>query len=125
MLREALVGAVTKDSIYIYYTTMVLAAVALLFITFQPFKQSTSYLTTINALFLLLLAVWYACYLGSMQSLLAAITLPYLFIGVVSAILPLLYISAIVLHWMYGQKKFGTDVITKLRAWKSGYMRLP
>ena len=120
-----LVGAVTKDSIYISYTTMVLAAVALLFITFQPFKQSTSYLTTINALFLLLLAVWYACYLGSMQSLLAAITLPYLFVAVVSAILPLLYISAIVLHWMYGQKKFGTDVITKLRAWKSGYMRLP
>ena len=116
-----LVGAVSKDSIFISYTTMVLAVVALLFIVVQPFKRSAGHLTTINALFLLLLALWYACLLGNTRSLPS----PYYFIAVVCGILPLLYISAIVLHWMCCEKRFGTDVITKLHAWRSGYIRLP
>jgi hypothetical protein len=42
-----------------------------------------------------------------------------------AVIFPLLCISAIVLHWMYSQRRFGRNLITRFRAWKNGYITVP
>ena len=117
-----LAGAYTKSAMYFQAATMILVLVALLFITVQPFKNITSHFTTINASFLLLLALLFTCYteITARESPSEWISL-FFVVAITTVVLPLLYISAIVLHWMYSQRKFGTDVIAKLRAWRNGY----
>ena len=121
-------GAYTESAIYFPTATIVLVLVSLLFITVQPFKNNTSHFTTINALFVLLLALLFTCYIVGTETT-ATVSpsewqplIPLFFVvAITTVVLPLLYISVIVLHWMYSQRKFGTDVIAKLRAWRNGY----
>jgi hypothetical protein len=42
----------------------------------------------------------------------------------ITVLFPLLYISAIVLHWIYSQRMFGRDIIVRFRAWKNDYRTL-
>ena len=110
-------GAYTESAIYFPTATMILVLVTLLYVTVQPFKNNTSHFTTINALFVLLLALLFTCYIiGTETSATERQPLIPLFLVVaITVVLPLLYISAIILHWMYSQRKFGTDVMAKLR----------
>ena len=118
-------GAYTESAMYFPIATMILVMVALLFVIFQPFKENVSHVTTMNTLFLFLLALSCASCNGNdiytptkWQPL---TILLFLVISLISVIFPLLYISAIVLHWMYSHRKFGIDVIAKLHAWRNGY----
>jgi hypothetical protein len=108
---------------YFATATIILVVVAILFISVQPFKDSMSHFTTLNVSFVLLLALWYTCMIGTIESIKKPTQLVPLLLAMatITAILPLLYVSAIVLHWMYSQRKFGRNVITRLRAWKNGY----
>jgi hypothetical protein len=116
-------GAYLENFMYFTAAAMVLVLVAILFVTAQPFKDDVSHFTTINVSFVLLLALWYTCAIGSTESIMKQLQIvPLLFVmATVTTILPLLYVSAIVLHWMYSQRRFGTDVVTRLCAWKNGY----
>jgi hypothetical protein len=38
--------------------------------------------------------------------------------------LPLLCISAIVIHWMHRKRKFGSRFIHRMNAWRQGYKSL-
>ena len=111
-------GAYSASAMYFPIATMILVMVALLFVIFQPFKENVSHFTTMNTFFLLLLALSYACFIGFEYFPQPLIFLLFIVILVISVIFPLLYI---ILHWMYSQRKFGTDVIAKLRAWRNGY----
>ena len=119
-------GAYTESAMYFPTATMILVMIALLFVNVQPFKENYSHFTYINVCHVLLLALWNICFIGirgasfsQWQSLL------YLIMLVVVVFFPLLFISAIVLHWMCSQRKFGTDVIAKIRAWRNGYDIIP
>ena len=118
-----LVGACLESLMYFHIGAMILAVVAILFIAVQPFKENASHFSTINAFFVVLLALFHTCFIGGMESrLMKRSLIPLLFVlTIISVVLPLLYISAIVLHWTYSQRKFATNVIAKLRAWRNGY----
>ena len=121
-----LIGAFVKDSMYFNFSAIMLTVVALLFFAVQPFKENVRHFTTINTFFVLLLAMWYTSLVAvvAMQSRTKGLSLFYL-LPVISAILPLLYISAIVLHWVYyNRRKFGADLMTKLRVCRSGYRQI-
>ena len=122
-------AAYTQSDLYYLIATMILVMVALLFVNLQPFKENFSHFTTINVFYLLLLTLWYTCAVAvggaSHSQWQSLITLLYFIIAMVIIIFPLLYVSAIVLHWMYSQRKFGTDIIAKLRAWRNGYDAIP
>ena len=117
-------GAFTESMVYFKIATMILAVVAILFVMVQPFKENFSHFTTINVFYVLLLALWYSCVIGtsgaSFSDLQSLIVL-YIVVATFTVIFPLLYISAIILHWIYSQRKFGMDVIAKLHAWRNGY----
>ena len=117
-------ASLVKDEMYLLLAVMIPIAVVILFINVQPFKENVSHFTTINALFLLLLAVWYASLLGTTISTSETSTLTLYSLLALSTILSLLYIFAIVFHWMYSQRKFWTDVRAKSRAWRNGYAML-
>ena len=70
----------------------------MLFVTVQPFKEGSEHLTTVSVIFTLFLGI---SYISSMTS--SDIAHPKLFLGLLAivAIFPLIYISAITLHWIY------------------------
>ena len=115
------IGAYVETAMYFHFSSMILTVVALLFLSSQPFKKG--YLTTINASFMLLLALWCVCGVQLLHSRPMGHLLKLIFFATASIaeILPLFYISAIVLHWGYSRRKFGRGVITKLHAWRNGY----
>ena len=116
-------AAYINSAMYFPVATMILVLVTLLFVTVQPFKYNTSHFTTINAFFILLLALLHSCCIVAMVTASGWQPLVSLFLAmtITVVVLPLLYISAIVLHWMYRQRIFGADVIVKIRAWRNGY----
>ena len=121
------VCAFAKTEVYFPFAAAILSLVALFFIIFQPFKDDVSHFTTINAYSLLLLALWHTSFIGAVmagEKNAPTMILLYFTITMVLSIIPLLYISAIVLHWMYSQREFGADVVRRLRAWRSGYVAL-
>ena len=109
----------TESDMYFPIATMILVMVALLFVNVQPFKENCSHFTSINVCHVLLLALCNTCFIGTRRASFSQWL--YFIMVVVIIIFPLLYISAIVLHWMYSQRKLGTDVIAKSRAWRNGY----
>ena len=117
------IGAYTKNSMMFPISAMIITVIALLFATAQPFKENVSHFTTINTFFVLLMAMWYTLIVGFTESVSKGKTLlpVYFTIVIIISILPLLYISVIIVHWMCSQRMFGTDVIRKFRAWRSGY----
>ena len=122
-----LISAYVQDAMYFHFSAMILTLVAILFFSVQPFKENVSHFTTINTFFVLLLAVWYTSVVGAMQSREKEQSLFKLHpvLPIMSAILPLLYISALTLHWLSGQRKFGKNTITSLCAWRNGYRQMP
>ena len=113
-----LISAYVQDAMYFHFSAMILTLVAILFFSVQPFKENVSHFTTINTVFVLLLAVWYTSVVETMQSREKEQSLFKLYpvVPMISAILPLLYISTHTLHWLSGLRKFGTDMITSLCA---------
>ena len=119
--------AYTEGVMYLPTVTMILVIITLLYVTVQPFKEDSSHFTTINICCVLLLALASTSVMGavaasSSQGHRQSLVVLYLVVIIVAFTLPLLYISTIVLHWMYNQRKFGTDVIAKLR---NGYEVIP
>ncbi len=111
------------SSMFFPISSLVYILVVVLLITMQPFKAHVSYYTTINAVFMLLIALLYVSWTGMQM---ADINMPNLskffaFLALVAAILPLLYITVIILQWMYSHGKFGLELIGRLCAWRRGY----
>ena len=107
------VGAISLDSSFFPIASILYALLAAALIGIQPFKTSTSHYTAINAIFVLLISLLYVSLTGMIK---ADINMPRLskcfaFVALISAILPLLYISVIILHWMYSHRKFGLQLI--------------
>ena len=111
-LVAMLAGAFVQTSMFFPITCMLVVGAIVLLLVVQPFK--VNHHTYITAMFLLLLAMWYVLIVNVRQPVL-------LYCACIVGILPLLYISALVLHWMYTHKKFGFQIIGTLRAWKQGY----
>ena len=114
------IGACIQDAMYFHFSAIIFTIVALLFVSVQPFKENASHFTAINAFFALLLALLYTCVIGAMRGK----QLLFGFLAIMFASLPLLYLSAIALHWMYRHWKILTYVIAKFRAWRNGYCRI-
>ena len=116
-------GAYLENAWYFPIVAMIMTMVAILFLTIQPFKETASGFTTIIAFFMLLMALMYTCMIGDTETTFKNKALYPLFclVTTITALLPLLYISAVVLHWMYSQRKFGINIMARFQAWKNGY----
>ena len=114
------IGISTFNSTYFPIATIVLIIIALLLIILQPFKPSARKLTELHTMFILLQALGYTGAIGT-SSANGSLQLPFLAILLSAAVLPLLYLSAIILHWGYTNRTFGWDVIRKLKAKRRGY----
>ena len=119
-----LIGVLTFNTAYFPLSTMVITIVVILLVEFQPFKQSVNHLTHITIMFVSLLALSQVAALGAYLSVeLERSGLVHFFIGVmfITLSLSLLYISSLILRWLYSNATFGRNIVRRLQAKRRGY----
>ena len=114
-----LIGLVTLTSLFFPLASMVLVIFIILLVSINPFKERRY--TVTNAVFLLLLALSFVCMAGFRQDK-HMMAMVFLICSIAMAeFVPLLYVSALTLHWMYRHRKFGLRLIRRLHASRHGY----
>ena len=118
-----LIGLFTLNSMYYITGSMCLVLFAILMINIRPFKTDFSHYTDINAVFIILLASWTVTVTGidiaSFKSQ-DMFRIFYIF-SLTFGILPLLYISVIILYWIFKHRKFVFELIQRMCALRRGY----
>jgi hypothetical protein len=95
-----LAGACIENGIYFLMVAIILCLVAILFINVQPFKESFSHFTTINVFFTLLLGVLSTSVSKSPSNIFGTMTVIFRVTAGAALIIPALYLSAVLLHWI-------------------------
>ena len=106
-----LIGLFTLNVMYYIIGSMCLVLFAILMINIRPFKISLNHYTDINVIFILFLALWYVTVTGIDIASVRKHEIIWIFyvFSLTFGILPLLYISAIVLYWIFKHRKFGFE----------------
>ena len=120
--------ASTLNTLYFPYAAILLVIIAIIVIAVDPFKAHLSHLSSIMAFFILFIAGSYVGTIGLIMAetrngLVVTISVLYSFVVLV-AVLPVLYISLLILHWLFSHKKFCLDLIRRVNSWRQGYKEL-
>lgn len=111
----------TPTLMYFPAASTILALFAILLIAINPFKDGHQ-----NTAFVLLLAFFYTGCLGLHIADEYKPNLVYFFLTIttMAGIFPLVYISIIILHWIYSHSNVQTNFIAKFYAQRQGYKML-
>ena len=129
ILRFALWGtyACTLNSMFFAYATMILVFIAMVIIIIDPYKSHQIHYSLYMVIFILLLAAVYASSFGVIISSIKndhnVLILLVLMTVIISAFPPL-YIFGIILQWLFNQRKFCLNLMSRIRAWRIGYYKL-
>ena len=104
------VYGVIKESFYPFASIVLLFLVALIII-FQPFKAQYRVYNTMHALLFLNLAMWFMTVVLTYRS---RLTIFSMIVSAVVAILPLFYVTALVLKWVYSRKFCYQRIVSKM-----------
>ncbi len=118
-----LIGGITASVMYFVFTPMLLAIVAFLLLRINPFKDHLRNYTDINAIFTLLLALWYMTCIGNSWASYQRQGKSYFLytLSATAAVLPLLLLLGIILYWVHSKGKSRSVII---RAWRDEYSPL-
>ena len=112
-----IIGLFTLNMIFFIFGSMCLVSFAILMMNIRPFKTDFSHYTDINVIFIILLASCYVTMAGidiasfrshDMFRIFYVITLTF-------GILPLLFILVIILYQIFKHRKFGFELIRRMR----------
>ena len=106
----------TLSSMYFVYAIIIIVLATILLLNFHPYKECVSHYTVIDALFLILLSILYTSFLGVNVAELQGrkYKFPFLVLSVLTTIIPVIYISAITLHWIYSRKKWSKQLLRNI-----------
>ena len=118
--------AFSRDSTFLPMGTIAIILVALLFILAEPFKRNASHFSYEIIIFLILLALLCVSILGVIEADAKKTEILQLLyaIAVLTAISPLVYMSALILKWVYRNGRFSLVIVRRLQAWRRGYVQL-
>ena len=118
--------AFSRDSTFYALSTIAIILVALLSILAKPFKKNASHFSYEIVIFLLLHALVTASLAGMTEADFKQpeMLLPFHVIAVLSTVSLLVYMSALILNWIYRNGRFGLVIIRRLQAWRRGYVQL-
>ena len=106
------IGIFTFDKVFQTFFPITVIIFTIILVNLEPFKDSHH--TDIYSIFTLYTAI---CYISAMMFK----SVPFHYTVYATCALPLLFISAITLHWMYRHRKFGLQLISRFHAWRHGY----
>ena len=117
-----MMAAITPTSMYFVISSVILVLFVISIIIIQPFKPNLSHYSNINAVFFLLIS-WYISVKGlGMASFTKQDAIwPFYILCLIFGVLPVLYGFAIILYWIFSQRKFGFELIRRIRAFRQGY----
>ena len=118
-----LIGLFTLNSMYYIMGSMCLVSFAILMINICPFKTNFSHYTDINVIFIILLASCYVTVVGINDASFRSHDMIWIIyvLALTFGILPLLFISVIILYWIFKHRKFGFELIQRMCALRQGY----
>ena len=99
-----------KEDFYLFSSIMLLFLVVLI-VLFQPFKPQYQVYNTIHTLLFLNLAMWFMTVVLTYRSRSIAFAV---FASAVVIILPLFYITGLVLKWMHSRKFYYEHFVSKM-----------
>ena len=115
------IGAGTHNLMFYPMAAMPAVTIVILLINLEPFKVSHHTIT--NGVFMLAIALSYSTAAGlGMTNY--NMSWPLLCVATFSFVLPLLYVTALTLHWMYRHRKFGSQILNRLCWQRQGYNML-
>ena len=117
-----LIGLFTLNTMYYVIASMCLVLFAILMINIRPFKSDLCHYTDINIIFILFLASFYVLVTGINIASVKSHDMMWIFylFSLAFLVLPLLYIS-VILYWIFKHRKFGLELIRRMRALRQGY----
>ena len=112
-----IIFVLTLTSMYFVYALLMIVVAIILLINFQPYKSSVSHYTTIDITFLILLSLYYTSILGIQITILKGQRYLYLIyaLGVLSCLTPIIYITFIMLQWMYLKRKWSGQILMRVK----------
>ena len=113
------IGVYTLNAMYYCMTSIVLTLFIIILVNIQPFKDNG----VENIIFMCLSAIWHIGTVGLNLQRIGSNNI-FLLASLTVALLPVVYASAIAVHWMYKNRNFGSGLVRKLRAWRQGYQQL-
>ena len=113
----------TLGSTYFDVSVLLLTMFVLLLVTVQPFKKEVAHYTKVNTAFLTCLILLYGSIAGMNIASVKAVKMQVIFyiFAIICAIIPLLYMSCIGIHWLVSRRKWSKEFIQRVRAWRQGY----
>ena len=113
-----IIFVLTLSSMYFVYTVIILISVIILLLNFDPYKEVVKHYTVIDAFFMIFLSIFYVSLLGVNVADIQAnhYKISFLIMSALVAIVPVIYISVIALHWIYSQRKWGKQLLLNIKS---------
>ena len=114
-----LVCIFTFSSLYFVISSVILVIFIILLVNVEPFKANLRHYSVINTTYFLYLALSYVSVLGiDIASFHMHDTVLFFFyvLFIIFGVLPLLYVSVVILYWVFSHRKFGFELIRKVCA---------
>ena len=107
----------TLSTMFFVYTIIMLVTAIILLVNLNPYKEAVKHYAVIDAFFMIFLSVLYISFLGvnvvNVQARKPEISFIALSLFVITV--PVLYISAITLHWIYSRRKWGKKLLLSIK----------
>ena len=102
---------------YFVYVVILLTSMTIILVNFQPYKSAVAHYTTVDASFLILLSLFATTISGNniTDSTGQEYLNTFYALAVISCIIPIIYITVIVLHWIYSRRKWGKMLLDRMK----------
>ena len=100
-----------------YALIMIILSLIVLHINVQPFKRTTvAWYSSVDPVFLLLICIMYISVVGTnTESMLEHTYLSVMVIlGLLTAFVPIAYITFLIMHWIYSQRRWGLVILKRM-----------
>ena len=112
-----IIFVLTLSSMFFVYTVIILISVIILLLNFDPYKEVVKHYTVIDAFFMIFLSIFYVSLLGVNVADIQTnrYKISFLIMSTLAAIVPVIYISVITLHWIYSRRKWGKQLLLSIK----------
>ena len=117
--------ALNPTVVLLSFSTIMFILIAFIFATVQPYKFSIRHYNTVNVFFNLIAALATTCFTSFTTAAFSSSSIPFFYAGLFLLLSPLIYTVLFVLYKIFPRRRHILQLLSKLKAWKGGYVRLP
>ena len=116
--------AINLTAMFFSFAAIMFIVLAFIFVATQPYKSSVRHYNTVNVFFNLMTALAMICFSSIIVSTYYKSAAPFFFAGLFLCLFPLIYTVLFVLYKILPRSRTILQLLSKLKAWKGGYVKL-